>query len=399
MLSSVALMLVACDPSMDDVSGGFDNRVTAENVQASATPVVVNGKNTNRIVVENHSPIPCQWKADQLLGDQTSSAKVYDTIYVSKTGTNVISMVCHNAYGEFTKEFTVTVDEIIYIPDNIQNRLGEVKSFNNTFEPEKVQVTQMLTDGKDGEGNLFKVVSKSPQLSYWKLVNKATQEVACSSTNNSDMVYTMDPGIYNVILDYTKADGSVVSYNAGEYTIPEVTYIPEVIVYLRDGKKEAGPAQTTWQWFQGKAAVWGNGPWASGDSPAWWTNNLDTMDGNGSGHPGGVARNGKNATFTLNFETFDGGTAINSDGTSCAFKVMPLMHGHGAESGWDNGCIRFDVKGETFVVPMAVNVNGGDQPFQDMFIVKAADGRLNLTAEEQAVNGCAWFYLFEKVKE
>ena len=50
-LSSVALMLVACDPSVDDISSGFDNRVTAETVQASATPVVVNGKNTNRIVV------------------------------------------------------------------------------------------------------------------------------------------------------------------------------------------------------------------------------------------------------------------------------------------------------------------------------------------------------------
>ena len=41
---------------------------------------------------------------------------------------------------------------------------------------------------------------------------------------------------------------------------------------------------------------------------------------------------------------------------------------------------------------------GGDEPFQDMFIVKAEDGRLNLTAEEQAVNGCAWFFLFERKK-
>lgn len=82
-MSAMAMMLVSCDPSMDDISSGFNNQVTAETVQATVTPVVVNGKNTNRIVVENHSPITCQWKANQILGDQTSSAKEYDTIYVS----------------------------------------------------------------------------------------------------------------------------------------------------------------------------------------------------------------------------------------------------------------------------------------------------------------------------
>ena len=63
------------------------------------------------------------------------------------------------------------------------------------------------------------------------------------------------------------------------------------------------------------------------------------------------------------------------------------------------GCIHFEASGTTYVVPMAVNVNGGDEPFQDMFIVKADEDRLNLTAEEQAVNGCTWFYLFERVTE
>ena len=398
-ISALAMMLVSCDPSTDDISSGFNNQVTAETVQASATPVVINGKKTNRIVVENHSPITCQWKAGQLLGGQTSSAKSYDTIYVSKTGVNTIQMVCHNLNGDFTKEFTVEVDEIAYIPDDIQKRLGDnVKEFNNTFDKTKVEIKQMLTDGKEGQGNLFQVINNSGQLSYWRLYNKTTGEVSCSASNNSDMVYTMDPGDYTVFLDYTKADGTTETYSAGEFTIPDVTYIPEVIVYLRDGKKDPGAASSEWQWFQGNAAVWGNGPWASGDGPAWWTNNLDSMDGNGGGKPGGTARNGINATFTLNFETFDSGTAVNSDGTTCPFKVYPLKHGHDAASGWDMGCLHFDASGSTYVVPMAVNVNGGDEPFQDMYIVKASGGRLNLTSEEQAVNGCAWFFLFEQKK-
>ena len=76
-----------------------------------------------------------------------------------------------------------------------------------------------------------------------------------------------------------------------------------------------------------------------------------------------------------------------------------MKHGHDSEAGWDLGCIHFDVSGATYVVPMGINVNGGDQPFEDMFIVKAEDDRLNLTAEEQAINNCAWFFLFERVKE
>lgn len=397
-MSAFALLLTSCDPSTDDISSGFNNNVTAETVIAKATPVVINGKNTNRIIVENNSPITCQWSADLLLGGQSTSKKSYDTIYVSKTGANVIVMKCHNVNGEFTKEFTVNVDEITYIPEDIQKRLGDVKEFTNTFDPSKVEIKQMLTDGNSGQGNLFQVISNSPQLSNWRLFNKTTSEVSCSASNNNDMVYTMDPGDYTVFLDYTKADGTVETYNAGDFTVPEITYIPDVIVYLRGGKKDPGAVSTEWQWFQGNAAVWGNGPWASGDSPAWWTNNLDSMDGNGGGKPGGTARNGINATFTLNFETFDAGTAINSDGTTCPFKVFPLKHGHDSGSGWDKGCLHFEASGSTYVVPMAVNVNGGDEPFQDMYIVKAADDRLNLTSEEQSGNWCAWFFLFERKK-
>lgn len=396
-MSAVAMMLVSCDPSVDDIDGGFNNVVTAENIQAKVTPVVINGKNTNRIVVENNSPITCQWKADQLIESQTSSAKSYDTIYVTKTGSNIIKLVCHNTGVDFTKEFTVNVDEITLLSDGLKKRLGSVSSFTSTFDPSKVEIKQMLKDGEEGQGNLFQVINNSSQLSDWRLVNKSSGEVACTASNNSDMVYTMDPGTYNIMLDYTKADGTTETYNAGEFNVPAVTYIPEVIVYLRGGKAEAGPATTKWQWFQGNAAVWGNGPWASGGGPAWWTNNLDSMDGNGGGHPGGAARNGINATFTLNFESFDGGTAVNGDGTSCSFKVYPLKHA--GEAGWDQGCIHFDASGTTYVVPMGVNVNGGDQPFEDFYILKAKDGRLTVTAPEQAMNGCAWFMLFQQVTE
>ena len=391
-LSSVALMLVACDPSVDDISSGFDNRVTAETVQASATPVVVNGKNTNRIVVENHSPITCQWKADQLIEAQTSSAKAYDTIYVTKTGTNTITMVCYNLNGEFRKDFAVNVEEITYLTKALSDRLVGAKGFGNAFDPSKVSIEQEVDKETGLKGNVFSVTNANGVLTDWQVVDKATNEVMASSNLNSDKLLVIaDAGEYEIRMDYTKADGSKDSYVCGTYTIECYTNKPEIIEYLSG---ETGVSR--WQWFQGNAAVWGNGPWASGAGPAWWTNNLDAMDGQGGNHPGGTARNGINAYFELDFNS---GIATNSDGTKCAFKVLPLKHGHGSEEGWDMGCIHFEASGTTYVVPMAVNVNGGDEPFQDMFIVKADEDRLNLTAEEQAVNGCAWFYLFERVTE
>lgn len=391
-MSAFALLLTSCDPSTDDISSGFNNNVTAENVIAKATPVVVNGKNSNRIIVENNSPITSQWTAEQLIGSAVTSKKSYDTIYVSKTGTNVISMKCHNLNGEFTKEFSVTVDEISYIPDNIQKRLCDVNNFGSTFDPSKISIEQEVDEETGKKGNVFAVKNANGVLTDWEVKDVATGEIMATSDLNSDnLLVISDTGEYEIIVNYTKADGTNGSYSAGKYTIECYTNKPEIIEYLSG---ETGVS--TWQWFQGNAAVWGNGPWASGDGPAWWTNNLDTMDGNGGGHPGGEARNGINATFTLDFNT---GIATNSDGTSCAFKVLPLKHGHDSADGWDQGCIHFEASGSTYVVPMAVNVNGGDEPFQDMFIVKAEDGRLNLTAEEQSVNGCAWFMLFQRVVE
>lgn len=259
-------------------------------------------------------------------------------------------------------------------------------------DPSKISIEQEVDEETGKKGNVFAVKNANGVLTDWEVKDVATGEIMATSDLNSDnLLVISDTGEYEIIVNYTKADGTTGSYSVGKYTIECYTNKPVIIEYLSG---ETGVS--TWQWFQGNAAVWGNGPWASGDGPAWWTNNLDTMDGNGGGHPGGEARNGINATFTLDFNT---GIATNSDGTQCAFKVLPLKHGHDSADGWDKGCIHFEASGSTYVVPMGVNVNGGDEPFQDLYIVKAEDDRLNLTAEEQSGNWCAWFMLFQRVVE
>jgi hypothetical protein len=385
-LSAFAMMLASCDPSVDDISSGFNDNVTAENLQATATPVVVNGKNSNRIVVENRSPIIGHWSADQLIGGAVTSAKQYDTIYVSKTGSNIVEIECQNLNGSFKKQFTVNVDEITYIPDNIQGRLGDVKELGNTFDPSKVTVTQDV-DAEGLKGNVWKVNNANGVLSDWRVVDTDGNVVATSDHNTDNLLVVANSGDYEIFLDYTKADGSKASYSCGKYTIETYTNKPEIIEYLSG---ETGV--TTWQWFQGNGSVWGNGSFGSGTASSWWSNGLDAIDGQGGSKAGGLARNGAGATFTLDFNT---NMATSGDGTTCAFKVLPLKH---HDASWDKGVLHFEATGTNFVVPMGVSVNEGDKPYQDFYIIKSDDGRLNLCASEYASNGTGWFFQFELKK-
>ena len=407
-LSMLALLYTSCDPSSDDGATGFMENVTAENVQASVTPVQVNGKNTNLVVVENHSPITQQWTANQLAEDMTLSSKAYDTIYVTHTGENVVTMTCKNNAVEFKKDFTVNVDEIYFLSEEMQKRLnidtdkskvgnyiskitGQQVIFSNDFDPAKVHVTQEI--GPNGElGNKFILVNENPVLSEWKISN---DEVGDATANcNSDALLVGDAGYeYTLTLTYTKADGTQAIGYQHKFRVDKLTTIPELFKYLA-GEDGTG---TTWEWNSFATSVWGNGPANSGDKPQWWGVSYDDITGQGGSKPCGSERNGKDAYFTLNWATK---TASSSDGKvkGLKFKVNPLEHRANAESGWDLGTITFEASGENFVVPMGIDVNNGNLPFQKYYVLKASGKRLVLCAEELPKNNCGWFYMF-RLKE
>ena len=96
-----AAVLVACDPIEDRQPMG--NAITAEQLNITATPVVVNGKNSNKIVLENHSPVLSLW--DYGLG---TTNRAYDEILLVLTGENKITFTGLNPDGtRITKELTV----------------------------------------------------------------------------------------------------------------------------------------------------------------------------------------------------------------------------------------------------------------------------------------------------
>ena len=105
----------------------------------------------------------------------------------------------------------------------------------------------------------------------------------------------------------------------------------------------------------------------------------------------GVARNGSGAWFTIDITNKQ---AIGSDGVKLPISVSVLEH---KDPTWDKGTISFPTAtNDNFVIPMGVNVNGGNAVFQKYYVLVASDDKLVLTAAELPENGTAWFYVFKK---
>lgn len=200
----------------------------------------------------------------------------------------------------------------------------------------------------------------------------------------------VEEGKFNITLTYTKADGTQETYNAGSFDVEALTTKPELLEYLAGG--EDGDGTTTWEWNEAAGAVWGNGPFGSGNKPQWWAVNYGAdIDGQGSSKVGGVARNGSGAWFTIDINNKQ---AIGSDGVKLPISVSVLEH---KDPTWDKGTISFPTAtNDNFVIPMGVNVNGGNAVFQKYYVLVASDDKLVLTAAELPENGCAWFYVFRK---
>lgn len=404
-LSMLTLLYTSCDPSTDSGSTGFSENVTAESVEAKVTPVQVNGKNSNRIIIENHSPITSQWSVDQLAEGAVTSSKAYDTIYVTKVGANTITMHCKNVAVDFTKDFTVNVDEITYLSAELQKRLcvtgsegnytstvgefaGQPVQFGTAFDAGKVKVIQEVKEGK--KGNVFTVENGNGVLSDWAITKEGTNEAAGTATLNGDQLMVVEEGKFNITLTYTKADGTQETYNVGSFDVESLTTKPELLEYLAGG--EDGDGTTTWEWNEAAGAVWGNGPFGSGNKPQWWAVNYGAdIDGQAGQKVGGVARNGSGAWFTIDINNKQ---AIGSDGVKLPISVSVLDH---KDPTWDKGSISFPTAtNDNFVIPMGVNVNGGNVAFQKYYVLVASDDKLVLTAAEMPENGCAWFYVFKK---
>lgn len=108
MVLVTTLSITSCESIEDRLDmGGF---ISAEQLDISATPVVIDGKNTNKVVLDNKSPVLSSWN----FGVGVTQKKT-DTVLLVVEGTNEIIFTGRNPDGsEITKTLTVNVDELYF---------------------------------------------------------------------------------------------------------------------------------------------------------------------------------------------------------------------------------------------------------------------------------------------
>jgi len=116
----VAVTFTACDPIEDRDS--LTGSVTADELDITATPIIVDGVNSNKVVLENHSPVLSWWN----YGVGTSQ-RATDTVLMVVTGTQTITFTGRNGDGStVTKELTVDIDELSFeVPEQWGYLCGE----------------------------------------------------------------------------------------------------------------------------------------------------------------------------------------------------------------------------------------------------------------------------------
>ncbi|WP_233632614.1 hypothetical protein [Parapedobacter sp. ISTM3] len=103
-----ALLFSACEPIEDRMDMG--GAITAEQLDVTATPIVVDGKNSNRVALDNRSPVLSSWD----YGSGVTQRKT-DTVLMVATGQQEIIFTGRNANGtEITKTLPVQIDELTY---------------------------------------------------------------------------------------------------------------------------------------------------------------------------------------------------------------------------------------------------------------------------------------------
>ncbi|MFC3199834.1 hypothetical protein ACFOET_19605 [Parapedobacter deserti] len=104
----LALVYSGCEPIEERMAMG--GGITADQLNITATPVVVDGQNSNKIVLDNKSPVLSSWD----FGVGTTARKT-DTVLLVTTGENEIIFTGLNPDGtKITKTLTVRVDELSF---------------------------------------------------------------------------------------------------------------------------------------------------------------------------------------------------------------------------------------------------------------------------------------------
>lgn len=282
----LAMAMAACDPS--EIEGPSEwSSISADQVNATATPQVVDGKNSNVIHVRNTSPVVSAWDADQLVEATTHTVTTEGEVYVTKIGSNVIRCLTTNVGGTpSVKELTVQVDTISYITQTIKDRLcigktGAPTYFGKGYSASKIVLEQTVDEVSGKLGNSITVKSNTnPALCTFKWGSSVM------NTNLGKIVtYALDVE-QELTVEFQDATGKTETVSLGKFTAEAFSDLPEGIKLLTGYDPVKSPTATkTWELVPENN--WGNGG-NNDKKPSWWTT---TVEGQG----------GSNGTLTFDF--------------------------------------------------------------------------------------------------
>ena len=254
----LALALASCDPS--DIEGGSEWRnVAADQLKVSATPVQVDGKNSNQIHVVCNSPTNVAWQVDQLIENTTHTVTTEGNIYVTKLGANIIRVSATNNGGSpAVKEITVQIDTISYITDAIKNRLcigqrGAPTYFGKGFNVANITVSQTIDNLTGKPGNSINITKNTnPALCTFRWGSSSID------TNIGKIVtYALDEE-QELFVDFQDARGVTATFSLGKFKAEAYSDLPAGIRLLTGYDPVEAPTATK-TWTMAPENNWGNG--------------------------------------------------------------------------------------------------------------------------------------------
>jgi len=170
----LAIALVACEPieERDSIGGA----ISADQLDIKATPIVVNGKKSNMLVLENHSPVNSFWNCSPYLSTSSS-----DTVLLVIAGNNTIKFTGLNPDGSIIKkELIVSVDELTFpVPPEWGYLCGS---------GEKSWVWDNTASSCFGNGGYKGNVSPG----WWTVQVSGMDEQAAGEGDGASMVFSLD---------------------------------------------------------------------------------------------------------------------------------------------------------------------------------------------------------------
>lgn len=377
-LGALAL-LGACSPIEDDDTHDLAD-IAADQLEITATPVVENGVNSNKIVVENRSAVLSEWTLEQLASAAKVSTSAHDTLIASRLGANEVKFRGFNPstgnYVETTLQ--VQVDAITQVPTDLATRLcvgqeGGATGFGTELDFDKIEVI-VEKDASGLNGNRVTLRNPNPVLTEWNFAGE-------TSDKNVATLYVFNLGEMPLSATFTKADGTVVEHTFDPIEVQTYTYKPDFLVNLTG---ESG--ERTWTWVAPPVPMYGLGGYGSDTTPSWFAFDSATL----SMLAGALGR-GEELTGTMTFKIT--GELELSSGRKGTWSFN-LEEG---VDGWSIGKLYTqDVSvlyGYTF---SAVTYTPGAEAFA-YDIVVSQDGSLTLAVQDPGNAGAATFWSFQAV--